>query len=320
MKKITILLILISFLSNIVYSQIEVKDTLLLAYQNETFWGSSSELEMDIYKDFGKYGSTNLSDSDPTTCWTEGSKSNGTGEYIWMNIPKSTSTLRIRNGYQKNETIYFANNRPKKFEFKLYACFQPSGYVTESHNGFSISETIASTSAVLDDKLGYQDIKLGFDWPEILSQLSNDKIFDKDQFILKIKILDIYKGNKWDDLCISDINIVPNPYYDITPDYHGLLKVSANKTDTLFYNSENIYQVVELSPDLKWIIFILMPSDIENSRVDTEYKLYNTIKEDFIIPDDLVMIYGFIKKSGKLHIEGSDKNFEDKLLLLEDLK
>lgn len=318
MKKIIILLFVFSLSSNI-FAQLIVKDTLLLAYQNETFWSSSSELEMDIYRDFGKYGSINLSDNDPTTCWAEGSEGDGIGEFIRMTIPKNILTLQIKNGYQKNETIYFANNRPKKIEFELYACYELSGYVTESHNGFFISESIVSSSAVLEDNLGYQDIKLDFDWPEINLQLSDNEIFDEDRFILKIKILDVYKGSKWNDACISDINVVPNPYYDITLDDHGLIKVSESKTDTLFYNTENIYQVVESSPDLKWIIFILMPADIENSRVETEYKLYNTEKENFITPDDLVMMYGFVKKSGKLYLEGSNNDFEDKTILLEDL-
>ena len=328
MKKITILLVLISFLSGIGYAQLEVNDTLLLAYENEMFWGSSSELEADNYPedydmagyvDYGIYGSLNLSDSNPNTCWAEGSESDGIGEFIWMTIPENIITIRIRNGYQKNETIYFANNRPKSFEFELFASYQPSGYVTESHDGFFISELISSSSAAIEDKLGYQDIKLGFDWPEIHSQLSNDRTFDKDRFILKIKIIDIYKGTKWNDACISDINVVPKPYYAISADDHGLLKISANKTDTLFYNTENVYQVVEISPNLSWIIFILMPSDIENSRVETVYKLYNTDKEKFITIEDLDSMYGFVKKDGKLHIEGSNKNLEDKTILLEDL-
>ena len=328
MKNITIILILISFISSKAYSQIEVNDTLLLAYENEIFWGSSSELEaksysendnMAGYADFGKYGSINLGDSDPKTCWAEGSESDGIGEFIWMTIPENIVTIRIRNGYQKNETIYFANNRAKSFEFELFASYQPSGYVTESHTGFFISKLITSTSVVLEDKLGYQNIKLGFDWAEIHSQLSNDKTFDKDRFILKIKILDVYKGNKWNDACISDINVAPVPYYDITSNDHGLLKISANKTDTLFYNTENVYQVIEISPDLNWIIFILMPSDIGNSRVYTEYRLYNTDKEKFITIENLDSMYGFVKKDGKMYIDGSTKDLERTTILLEGL-
>ena len=110
-----------------------------------------------------------------------------------------------------------------------------------------MSEPIATSSALLEDKLGYQDIKMAFDWHNINSRLSNDEIFDEDQFILKIKIVDVYKGTKWDDACISDINAIPNPNYDITSDDHGLLKIWDNKTDTLFYTEDKVYQVVELS-------------------------------------------------------------------------
>jgi hypothetical protein len=319
MRKISILLIITCFLSNTIHAQLEVNDTLLLAFDNDIFWSSSSELEMDIYKDFGKYGSTNLSDSDPSTCWAEDADNDGIGEYIWMTIPEKISSLRIRNGYQKNEAIYNANNRPENLEFELFACYEPAAYVTETHTGFCISEPISSTSIVLEDKLGYQDVKLGFDWSEIYDQLSNDRIFDKDRFILKIKILDVYKGNKWNDACISDINIVPSTYFDLTIDEHGLLNVSANNTDTLFYDTEYIYQVVELSHNSKWIIFIVMPSDIETSGVETEYILYNTEKKQFIATDDLTMLFGFKKESGKLYLEGSTKDLEDKSILLEDL-
>ena len=320
MKKIIVILILLNFFSNYSYSQLEVNDTLLLASKNGIFWDSSSELEMGDYSDYGKYGATNLGDTDPVTCWAEGSESDGSTEFIRFTIPENTLTLRIRNGYQKSEVIFNANNRPKNIEFELFASYEPSGYVTESHNGFFISEILATANATLDDKLGYQDVKLNFDWTEINEEMSHDRTFEKDRFILKIKIVDVYTGNKWNDACISDINVVPNPYYDITLDEHGLVKVSANKTDTLFYNKEYVYQVVELSPDLKWIIFILMPSDIENSRVQTEYKLYNTKEEKFVLTADLTSLYGFIKKSGKMHIQGSTNDFEDKLILLEDLE
>jgi len=319
MRKTYLIFLIILVSSTNIFAQLEVEDTLLLAFKNYIFWNSSSELEMGGYADYGKYGATNLGDTDPSTCWAEGSEGDGSNEFVRFTIPESTLTLRIRNGYQKSENIFYANNRLKNVEFELFASYEPSGYVTESHNGFFISEVLATSNTVLKDTLGYQDVKLNFNWEEINEEMSRGHTFEKDRFILKIKILDVYKGLKWNDACISDINVVPNPYFDLTPDEHGLIKFSANKTDTLFYNEEYVYQVVELSPDLEWIIFILMPSDIEDSRVDTDYKLYNTKEEKFIIPGDLTLLYGFIKKSGKMHIEGSDKDFNDKTILLKDL-
>ncbi len=319
MRKITVLFFIVFGFINTIKAQLEVNDTLLLAFNNDIFWGASSELEMGMYADFGKYGSTNLGDDNSTTCWAEGSEKDGIGEYILLSIPEKIQNIKIKNGYQKNENLYYANNRPKTIELSLYASYEPSGYVTESHNGFFISESLATTQFELEDKLGYQNIKTGFDWERILEELDHDNTFDKDRFVLKIKILNVYKGNKWNDACISDIKVIPNPYFDLTIDEHGLLKITGGDTDTLFYNTENIYQVVEISSYAEWIIFIIMPSDIEDSRVETIYELYNTKKEKFIEINDIYEMYGFVKKSGKLFLEGTDKDFNDYSICLDDL-
>lgn len=318
MKKL-VFLFLISVITIInSFGQFEVQDTLLLAFSDEIFWGSSSELEMGIYSDFGKYASVNLSDNDGSTCWAEGSEGNGINEYIYMTIPENTESLSIKNGYQKNEEIYFANNRPKKVEFTLYASYEPSGFATETHTGFFISEPLSVTQAEMQDRMNFQEIKTGINWSDIREKLSFDNTFDKDRFILKIKILEIYPGEKWNDACISDINLIAKAYYDLTSDEHGLVKISETKTDTLFYNEDSIYQVVELSSDLKWIIFILMPSDIENSRVETIYKLYHTEKEEFIEIKEMIEMYGFVENSGKLYLQGSDKDFNDISVSVDD--
>jgi hypothetical protein len=237
-----------------------------------------------------------------------------------MTIPENITSLKIRNGYQKDESIYNANNRPKKLELTLYATYEPSGYVTETHNGFFISEPLSTTKIEVADKIGLQEINTGFKWPEIYEELSHDNTFEKDRFILKITILDVYKGEKWNDACISDINIVPSPYYNLTNDEQGFIKVIDYKSDTLFYDSESIFQILEISPDAQWIIFIEMPAFIENSRVETTYKLFNITNEKFIELNDLFEMYGFTEKEGKTYIEGVNKDFEDELLLLEDLK
>ena len=302
------------------FAQPEVVDTVLLADKNGSFWSASSELEQGIYKDIGKYGPINLADSDPMTCWAEGKPGNGTGEYILTTIPENVSLLRIRNGYQKNTGLYFANNRAKKIEFTVFACYELAGYITETHIGYGISEPLYTSTAILKDTMGFQDVYTDINWPDIYMEQSHDNTFPKDIFILKIKILEVYKGNKWDDACISDINIVPSPYYNLTLDEQGFIKVFDFKTDTLFYNTESIYQVLEISPNGKWIIFIEMPADIENSRLETIYHLYNIEKEEFIEIKDLYEMYDFTVKEGKIYLEGLTKDLEDKTLLLDSLQ
>lgn len=318
MKKIIHSLLFI-ILTNCAYSQLEVVDTVLLAFKNDQFWSSSSELEQDIYKDFGKYGSINVSDSDPATCWAEGSESDGIGEYLLTVIPENITKLRIRNGYQKSENIFKANNRPKTIEFTILASYELSGYVTETHTGFCISEPLYTSTVTLKDQFGYQDVNTGIHWPDIYEQLSHDNTFNKDRFVLKIKILDIYKGSKWDDTCISDINIIPSPYFNLTKDEQGFIKVTDFKTDTLFYNPESLFQILEISNDSQWIIFIEMPYEIENSRVENIYRLYSIEKEEFIELNNVNAMYGFIKEDNKLYIEGLDNQLNMITICLEDL-
>jgi len=308
------------FFYQIAVGQLIIKDTLFLAGQNEQLWHSSSELEQSGYYNYGKYGAINLGDNNSNTCWAEGTEGDGVGEYIYMTIPKNIRGIRIRNGFQKSESIYKANNRPKKIEIELMACFMPSGFVTETHVGFAISQPLVSLTKKLDDKLGYQDVILDFDWNNLYKKIAGNNNFDKDRFILKITIKDIYKGNKWNDACISDILMMQNPVFDVTDDDQGFIRTFENKTDTLFYDPENVYQVIDLTEDSEWIIFIQMPADIGNSRVENIYKLYNTQKERFIETKNVFQMYGFEEKEGKLYLNGINNNFEEINFLLEEIK
>ncbi|MFP4023243.1 MAG: NADase-type glycan-binding domain-containing protein [Thiohalospira sp.] len=301
-------------------SQPVIKDTIFLAEVNNQFWGSSSELELTGYSDYGKYGSTNLGDNNPATCWAEGSEKDGVGEYIFMSIPKNIRGIKIRNGFQKSESLYKANNRPKIIKIELLPCFMPSGFVTETHFGFAVSQSMASLTKELDDKLGLQAVLLDFNWNDLYKKISETKNFDKDRFILKITIKDIYNGDKWNDACISDIILIQNPVFDVTADDKGFIRTYEGQTDTLFYDPENVYQVIDLTDDSEWIIFIQMPADIENSRAETIYKLYNTKKEAFIDTEDITQMYGFIEKDGRVYLEGVNNDFEERNLLLEDVK
>jgi len=318
MKKILLILLICALYVYSVFAQLKVQDTLLLAFSNDVFWGASSELDKGIYADFGKYGSTKLADNDSTTCWAEGAEGDGSNEYILLTIPGNTSKIEIRNGYQKNENIYYANNRPKNIDLTLYALYEPPGYVTETYTGFFISESIFNTSLSLKDKLGYQTIETGINWPDIISKLPYDKTFEKDRFILKIRLIDVYKGKKWNDACISDIKITHTPTYELSNDEHGLLKKLKDTTDTLFYNSEKIYQVIEVSTDLRWAIFIIMPSELDG-RTETTYKLYNLTSEEFLEINDVFLMYEFEEIDGKVYLLGSDNDYNDFSICLDEL-
>ena len=88
--------------------------------------------------------------------------------------PMKLSGIRLINGYAKSKEIYAANNRVKKAEVIL-------------HDG---------TSFVFDLK----DNTMGFQTLDFCREVTTKSI--------TIKILDVYKGNKFNDTCISEIELI----------------------------------------------------------------------------------------------------------------
>src|SRR5258706_8950762 len=72
-----------------------------------------------------------VSDDDPKTAWTEGADSNGEGEWIRMQVTEMDGAtkvrLRMRAGYQKSESLWKKNTRPKEATIKLL----PGGQTTK---------------------------------------------------------------------------------------------------------------------------------------------------------------------------------------------
>ncbi len=126
------------------------------------------------------YKPDNIHDFSYETVWSEGVKGYGIGEYLEYYF-KSHPTLqvteiRIANGYVKNDNLWFANSRVKKI--KLYYNNVPYAILelndTKALQIFKLRKPIGITE-------GTQDWKL------------------------KFEILEVYKGDKHDDVVISEI-------------------------------------------------------------------------------------------------------------------
>ena len=115
------------------------------------------------------YYSENTHDWDPRTAWIEGKSDYGIGEYFEVNIPYGGSNIIIFNGYQKSYSTWKNNSRVKKF--KVYGDNKPICYL------------------ILNDKMGYQSFTLR----------------DDDYEIFRFEIVEVYKGDKWKDVAISEI-------------------------------------------------------------------------------------------------------------------
>ena len=112
------------------------------------------------------------------TAWVEGKKDEGIGEYLeyyFKNDSPRITEIIISNGYMKSEETWKNNNRVKKL--KLYVNGVPFGILN-----LKDSRTDQYFSVVT---LGHN--KNGTD------------------LILKFEILEVYKGNKYNDTAITEI-------------------------------------------------------------------------------------------------------------------
>tara|TARA_Y100000385_G_scaffold260622_1_gene290660 strand:+ start:939 stop:2393 length:1455 start_codon:yes stop_codon:yes gene_type:complete len=125
------------------------------------------------------YGIENLTDGDPRTAWVNGGNKGGIGESIVLGKNSfDYQTFVIYNGYQKSIKSWKENSRVKKF--KLYYNNIPFAYL------------------YLDDKMGPQSTEF--------SQSFADSIYlSPSNFKIKFEIVEVYEGDKYKDVAISDI-------------------------------------------------------------------------------------------------------------------
>ena len=146
---------------------------------------ASSELEDEN----SRYSVWNIIDERPETAWATSKKGQ---ESITFNITPCSETgklfgkkglykikkIGIINGYAKNSSTFKQNNRIKKLRLKY-------------ENGLTKPRYVKHT---LEDTMIMQYIE--FKEPVFMNNL-------------KLQIIEVYKGSKWDDTCISEIKIFP---------------------------------------------------------------------------------------------------------------
>jgi hypothetical protein len=178
----------------------------------------SSELEDPGPRQFGRYGGHNLFDRNPATCWAEGVPGTGRGEYVFVSIPKGDRTIHILNGYHKSQALFMKNNRIKDLALSMYvAVFRPD-QTTELFEGYDIARYGKVKRVTLPDSMKPQTIRFPWDWNEIerfmdQTYAANPKTRDlthvpedlRRKYLVRVEIVDVYPGTKYNDTCISEI-------------------------------------------------------------------------------------------------------------------
>lgn len=135
-----------------------------------------------------RYGVDNLKDLDIKTAWCAG------GQGMNYNLTYSTTdseqintdmlTFNILPGYTKSESVYKANMRPKDVFVTVYG---------------KDGSKIKYTSYVVADKMEFQQFQIPLGAEYILQDLQ-----------VKFEIVTVYLGEKYTDLCISELSVVPD--------------------------------------------------------------------------------------------------------------
>lgn len=184
---------------------------------------ASSELDDPGAYEFGRYGAHNLFDHDSTTCWAEGVSGDGIGELLYIGFEENLDTIFIVNGYSKTKNLFYKNNRVKKIKFSIFVGINKPGYVSEICVFYDAIKFKQDTIIQLEDTMAPQEIAFPFNWEELNQfKKSSLQMFVKDhtkeledsgikedelnvQYIMLLEIVDVYKGSKYEDTCISDI-------------------------------------------------------------------------------------------------------------------
>src|SRR5262245_55582546 len=137
---------------------------------------ASSYLVNDWNKFQENYLPLYVGDDDPRTAWNL--KTEGIGEWVRVRVtPMERATrvrLKVRNGYQKSEKLFQANSRARQVTVVLL----PSNTTTEVE---------------LTDTFGWQELTV-----EQPSGPFN---------AVELRIKSVYAGKKYDDLCLSDVQL-----------------------------------------------------------------------------------------------------------------
>ena len=355
------------FLSVLVFSVGGVlcsADNTVFFYDAGGVYYASSELEKPSEPmEIGKYSPMNLFDNNPATSWVEGEKGAGEGSFVFTGMGRDyKGCLGIYNGYQASENLFRKNNRVKELEILLYTGFTWEGRTGQfgfEADTFRIGKPF---TVVLEDRMGEQKIELPYD-PVLSEEALIEKLDEyaaahseelensggaesvESFFFLKLKIVSVYKGTKWDDTCIAGIDFYNSCENETIPDGMSLIGIFTDpETGNLYAvipggkeflladreslaveygysGAEDLFSIslMDVSPDKDWAIIDYQYGGAEG-RIEETHHLWS-VRRLMEVPEELLERYGspdpldFIMENGRLYLE----TFDDKKILLEDI-
>jgi len=198
---------------------------------------SSSLIEKGKPADY--YGPEKAFDGPDATAWCEGKDDAGINEYITSKFqPTKIFGIVILNGFGKYKNLYLSNNRVKDFTITLYQKNGSKKIITSSFRKNVCGKNLDGGKTTIEgycmyEVLDYKKNKKAYN--KCIKKKQNECIIDEYEgggqtfFLkkpviitkLKLEILSVYKGTKYNDTCIAEIR---------------LLKLSGNLSEEGYYH------------------------------------------------------------------------------------
>lgn len=178
--------------------------------------GRSSALqENKKQKDY--YELNKINDKNLNTAWVEGAEGDGVGEYVYIPIfRKETNssfrynkkndikiTFSIFNGFCKSSELFYKNNRIKTAKITIFVI--PMTTAQDGYPSFPYEDE--ENEILLTKVIELKDIIESQTFEEKINIYNSNYQYDTPFVLLKFEIIDVYKGTKYDDTCISEMNV-----------------------------------------------------------------------------------------------------------------
>ncbi len=286
--------------------------SIIISAQNELYfekleiYDNTHPLTFDEYNPIDKnYPLSNLFDGDFKTCHIIAKGD----EYrtVWIKLPKKERIkINIFSGYGKSKALYYQNARPKKLHISLYYGFLPEGYYSENGFAYQITDLYKVFDINLKDIFGVQSFSIPIKADELnyiekrAIKAYNKTSFpkaDKQGFFITISVDEIYKGTKYNDVCISElffnhpfitknkteIQEIDSIYIN---DDGNAIYINTKKGKNIFvYQKENsVLDIMEIAQNNEWAIITSMETEI-GKRTEVNYILLDLINKKQVSND-----------------------------------
>lgn len=261
-------------------------------------WGASSVLESDDPLRDSRYGPEKALDGDPASAWVEGAPGPGIGESYFLALEHVPEAMGFINGYAGNSNLFHKNHRVRELRVHLYGGVMIDGFSTEIADFFDARPLIQPVRIRLEDTMEVQRVPLPFDRRLVQAQMgefhrSQDvrswnfpqaREFDLDgseglqlrfRYIIKLEIIDIYRGSTWEDTCIAELwpDYGTASALELSSDARSLVIVKETGERIPSYaDFEHVLTLVETSADNQWALVIQEPAYLEaEERATSSY-------------------------------------------------